>query len=48
MLLSKCLGFAPRSENFAMEPSDIKTTMQYVHTAEEQMLKAMALLNSYN
>lgn len=28
--------------------SDIKTTIRYVHTAEEQMLKAMALLNSYN
>lgn len=31
-----------------MAHSDIKTTMRYVHTAEEQMQKAMAVLNSYN
>jgi integrase len=30
-----------------MAHSDIKTTMRYVHTAEEQMQKAMAVLNSY-
>lgn len=28
--------------------SNIQTTMQYIHTAEEQMLKAMEVLNSYN
>lgn len=31
-----------------MAHSDIKTTMRYVHTAEEQMQKAMAVLNSYH
>lgn len=31
-----------------MAHSDIKTTMRYVHTAEEQMQKAMEVLNSYN
>ncbi len=31
-----------------MAHSDIKTTMRYVHTAEDQMKKAMEVLNSYN
>lgn len=31
-----------------MAHSDIKTTMRYVHTAAEQMQKAMEVLNSYN
>ena len=31
-----------------MAHSDIKTTMRYVHTAEEQLKKAMEVLNSYN
>lgn len=31
-----------------MAHSDVKTTMRYVHTAEEQMQKAMEVLNSYN
>ena len=31
-----------------MAHSDIKTTMRYVHTAEEQMKQAMQVLNSYN
>lgn len=31
-----------------MAHSDIKTTMRYVHTVEEQMQKAMAVLNSYH
>lgn len=28
--------------------SNIQTTIQYIHTAEEQMKKAMSVLNSYN
>ena len=31
-----------------MAHSDVKTTMRYVHTAEEQIKNAMAVLNSYN
>jgi integrase len=31
-----------------LDHSDIKTTMRYVHTANEQILSAMNKLNSYN
>ena len=31
-----------------LDHSDIKTTMRYVHTADEQILSAMNKLNSYN
>ena len=31
-----------------MAHSDVKTTMQYVHTASEQLQKAAEVLNSYN
>ncbi len=31
-----------------LDHSDIKTTMRYVHTANEQILSAMNKLNSHN
>ena len=31
-----------------LDHSDIKTTMRYVHTANEQILSAINVLNSFN